>query len=120
MVQDIKRYLFDKLFFPKVAIIDRPGIIINKTISRFGKEGVKTRVIYNFEDIAVNLYLETVKKLGKKKTDNLWYKIGKESGIRYFLFAKNKKIPPVLLLPIIEHTFNSAGFAFCRKYKIQP
>jgi len=118
MVKDVRKYLFDKLFFPKVAIIDRPGIIINKTVSKFGKEGVKTRVIYHFEDIPVNLYLETVKKLGKEKTDDLWYKIGKDIAVRYLLFAKIKKIPKALLPLVIEHMFNtinSTGFTFGEK-----
>ena len=94
MVKNIQKYLFNKLFFPKVVIIDKPGIIINKTIGKFGKEGTKTRVIYIFEDIYSELQLETIKDLGKDKTDLLWYKIGKDVIIRYFFLAKMKKIYP--------------------------
>src|SRR3989339_1843298 len=101
----LKNYLFGKLIFPKVFIIDQPGIIINKTIGRFGKEGVKTRVVYNFEYIAVNLYLETVKKIGKKKTDDLWYRIGKERGKKNFLFFFEKKKKKTVLAFIFFYIF---------------
>ncbi len=123
MVKDIRRYWFDKLLAPRVVVIDRPGILINKIISKFGKEGVKTRIIYHFEDIPVNLYLETVKKLGKEKTDDLWYKIGKDMAIRYLLFNKDKKIPKIVLPLVIKHifnTFNSAGMSFAEKIHYNP
>jgi hypothetical protein len=123
MVVDIKRYVFDKLIFPKTFIVDKPGIIMNKTASKFNKEEILTRVIYTFEDLYSNLYLETVKKLGKEKTNLLWYKIGKDISTRYMLFMSANKIPKSLLPNVIEHifdTFNSAGFSFAEKIKFEP
>jgi len=117
MVIDIKKYILSKLILPKTLIIDRPGIIINKTTRRYGKESVRTRIIYHFEDIAINLYSEVLKKLGKEKADFLWYKIGKEAGTRYFLFVKRRKMPSLLMPLIIKHifrTFDAAGMSFAR------
>lgn len=111
---DVKRYLFDKLIFPRVFIIDKPGVIINKTIGKFGKEGIKTRVIYHFEDFVTELYKETVKKIGKEKTYRLWYNINKDTSFRYTLFA-NKQIPKILVPLVIKYIFKTlsgAGITF--------
>lgn len=121
LYKDLRRYTLEKLFFPKVAVIDRPGIIINKTSSRFGNSRTQTRVIFHFEDIPVKLYLETVKKIGKEKSDLLWYKIGKDGMIRYILFLKKKNIPGYFISFVLRHifdTFCSAGMTYCKSIKI--
>jgi len=59
-----------------------------------------------FEDILVNLQLETIKKIGYKKTADLWYKIGKDIGTRYFLLGKIRQIPQFLLPLTINHIFS--------------
>ena len=64
--------------------------------------------------------METVKKIGKKKTDDLWYRIGKESGTRYSLFVGKRKIPSSVLPLIIQHVFNtlaSVGMTFAKDVK---
>ncbi len=113
--RNIRDYTYIQLYFPKVVVIDKPGIIINKTVSKFGKEGIRTRVIYHFEDLSVNLYLDTVKKIGKEKAGDLWYRIGKDCGKSYFLFMKKIDISEKLLPLVIKHIFNtlsSSGVTF--------
>lgn len=107
MVGDIRSYVLNKLFFPKVAVIDRPGIIINKTSRKYGRSSSQIRNVFHFEDIFVNLQLETIKRLGRERTAELYYKIGKEIGTTYLLLA-NAKRPPLFLLPIvIEYIFKN-------------
>ena len=107
MSNSIRDYLFNKLFFPKVVTIDKPGIIYTVYDRKFGRPAAKRRIIYFFEDILVNLQLETVKVLGKERTSELWYKIGKEVGIGYLLQANIKKVPSFLLRSIIDYIFSS-------------
>lgn len=116
----IKEYIFKKLFAPKTVIIDSPGLQFNKSSRRFGPEGTITRVVYNFEDIGVDLYKELVKQIGKTKADETWYKIGKDITTRYLLFGKGKKIPKLILPIAIRHifkTFSSAGMSFAKEVK---
>lgn len=98
--ENVREYLFNKIFFPKVAMIDRPGIIINKTSRKFGGKVSQKRTIFHFEDIFANLQLETISKLGRKQNSEIYYKIGKDLGIRYMILA-NAKRPSKFLLPFI-------------------
>lgn len=43
VVEDVRDFVFSKLFFPKVAVIDKPGIIISKTSSKYGGRESKRR-----------------------------------------------------------------------------
>lgn len=116
----IKDYLFNKLFFPKVVKIDKPGIIYTISDRKFGNPGARKRIIWHFEDIVVNLILETVKELGKKKTQELWYKIGKDVGTRYLLLAKIKPLPLFILNHVIVYIFQSlkaGGFSLAEDIK---
>ncbi len=118
MVQNIQKYIFEKLFFPRVAVIDQPGIIISKTSSKYGSKTSMKRMVFYFEDIIANLQIETVKKIGKEKTSNLWYKIGKDAGTRYLLLSKAKKPPSFLMPSIIQYIFsnlNANGMSVCNK-----
>jgi len=117
--KNIRDYIFNKLIFPKVLIVDKPGIIINKSISKFGKEKARTRVVYHFEDIAVNLYLESIKKLGREKTDDLWYKIGKDGATRYLFSLRKKIIQEKLSKLILDQVFNTicgTGMTFAERF----
>jgi len=102
--KSVREYLFNKLFFPKVVTIEKPGIIINKTSRLFGGVSQK-RCIYYFEDIFINLQNETIKKLGKEEASELYYKIGKDLGTRYMLLADVKKPPKFLLSFVINSMF---------------
>ncbi|MBW2984301.1 hypothetical protein KY361_04255 [Candidatus Woesearchaeota archaeon] len=106
----IKDYLFNKLFFPKVVVIDRPGVIINKTSSRYGSRESKKRMVWCFEDILVNLQRETIKKLGKEKTAEMYYKVGKEIGTMYMLMARTKRPPSFLIPTILNYISKNLGF----------
>lgn len=119
MTNNIKDYIFNKLFFPKVVTIDKPGIIYNIFSRKFGGRQTKRVVLY-FEDIIANLQLETVEVLGKQSTNDLWYKIGKDVGARYMLLGKSKKPPSYLLPIIIDYLltgFSSTGFSITQKQK---
>jgi hypothetical protein len=88
-------------------MIDRPGIIYNVISKRYGRGNSKKRIVFHFEDIIANLQLETIKELGKEKTEELWYKIGKDVGTRYMLLSKAKKPPSFLMPTIIDYMFSS-------------
>ncbi|MDH3352917.1 MAG: hypothetical protein OEL87_00530 [Nanoarchaeota archaeon] len=117
-MESIKDYWIKKLLFPKVFIVDKPGIIISKVSSKFGNKENKRRMIFLFEDILINLQLETTKKLGKAETSKLWYKIGKDIGTRYILSSKTKKINKSLMPIVIRYIFSSLranGMSICEK-----
>lgn len=118
MIKNLRDFIFGKMFFPKVAVIDKPGIIISKSSSKYGGRESKRRNVWIFEDTLANLQLETIKEIGKEKTDELWYKIGKDASTRYLLLAKVKKVPDFLFPLIIEYIFNNlrtAGLSAAEK-----
>lgn len=105
-------YILDKFFFPKTVVIDKPGIIISKNINHFTRKESKIRIFYTFEEFYVSLYKDTLKKIGKERTDKLWYIVGKDVGTRYFLFKDNSKIPLGLVKIVLEKIqtiFNGLG-----------
>ncbi len=118
MVKDIKSYILNKLFFPKTIVIDRPGIIISKTTKWYGKTSSQKRIIWDFEDIFVSHQLEAIKRLGKKKASDLYYKIGKDVGTKYVLLAgARKKTNKFFLKPAIEficYTLNASGISISK------
>jgi hypothetical protein len=105
LVKDIKSYILNKLFFPKTIVIDRPGVIISKTTKWYGRTSSQKRTVYHFEDILVDLHAKTVEELGKENTANLYYKIGKDLGLRYMLLAKINKLPTLLIPSVIDYIF---------------
>jgi len=105
--KDIKDYISKQLIFPKVLIVDEPGVITNKTVGQLSKKNVRTRIIFTFEDIYSNLYFDTLNKLGKKEADLLTYKIGKDNGFRYCLLSKAEKIKDAFIPDFIYHIFNT-------------
>ena len=117
-MENARNYILNKLFFPKVAVIDKPGVIISKTSRKYGKKDSMKRIVFYFEDIISSLQLETIKELGKEKTSELWYKIGKAAGTRYLLLSKAKQPPSFLLPSIIEYIFSNLeanGMSVCNK-----
>jgi hypothetical protein len=116
---DVKKYLFDKLIFPKTLIIDQPGIIINKIGRKYGNREVKQRTVFCFENIFANLQYETSKFLGNKKTKELWYKIGRDTMKRYLLVSKCKKPPLFMIHSILQYVFSgfcSSGFTATKNF----
>jgi hypothetical protein len=111
---DIKKYIFKKLIFPKVFVIDKPGLIYSKNFSFISHRAYNVRVVYTFEDAYVNLYFDTVKKIGVEKTNELWYKIGKDVATRYLLLNKGdfplSKIPEAI--KHFQEVFNGVGMSF--------
>jgi hypothetical protein len=114
----IINYTLSKLFFPKVIMVDNPGITYSYVDRKFGTPKAKRRMIWHFEDIIVNLQLEATKELGIEKTSELWYKIGKDVGMRYISFSGMKKAPSFLLGSILKYIFKtlySSGQSFAEK-----
>ncbi len=114
---DIKKHFFRKFVFPRILIIDRPGLIVSKNFNNLNSRAHKMRVVYNFEDFYVNLYFDTLKKLGKEKTEKMWYKMGKDLGIRYFLFNGLTSFPfskVTLALKYFQAMFIMIGMGFCK------
>ncbi|HJX50130.1 hypothetical protein A3K73_05530 [Candidatus Pacearchaeota archaeon RBG_13_36_9] len=107
MRDGFKDYWISKLLFPKTYIIDKPGIIISKTSSKYSNKEVKRRMIYDFEDIAANLQLKASKNLGQSEADRLFYKIGKDVAVRYMLLSKAKKSPSFLQNSLINYLFDN-------------
>ncbi|MBD3249292.1 hypothetical protein GF336_04570 [Candidatus Woesearchaeota archaeon] len=119
----IINYTLSKLFFPKVVVIDKPGVIYTKQDRLFGNPITRRRIVYYFEDILVELHKETVKQIGPKKTAELWYKIGKDVGTRFLLLSKVRKPNHLLIQPILDHIFaglRSGGQSFAKKVKFNP
>jgi hypothetical protein len=115
LFQDIKHFFYEKLLFPEILVISNPGIIYNKSVSKFGKEKTRTRVAWFFESIYADLYKDTIKK---KKTEELWYKIGKDLTLRYCLFSNQKKlqqVDPEIILEFLFNNYKSSGFSFAEK-----
>lgn len=114
MAKDMQRYLFNKLFFPKVAIIDKPGIIINQASSFYGLKKSRKRIIFLFEDDFVNLQKETIKQIGQKESSLLYYKIGKDFVTRHLYTSNYKKPPSFIVTSLMEkmfESFSSAGMS---------
>ncbi len=105
VIENISKYVFDKVFFPKKFIIDKPGIIINRRHRKYGGIINQIRTVFYFEEIFANLQLETIKKIGREKTSEMFYNIGKDLGTRYMLITKAKKPPAFLLPTLINYIF---------------
>ena len=105
-IRDIKRFILEKGFFPKVVLINRPGVIINKIVQKYGGKSSINRMAYIFEDSLVNLQLDTIKKIGPEKTSELWYRIGKDMSLSYLLVSKAKRPPKIIFYDVLEYLFN--------------
>ncbi len=114
---DIKEFLLKKLFFPRVITLDRPGIIISKTLSRSGSEMYRRRNVWHFESIAARLQMDLAERIGKENASSVWYRIGKDGTTRYLLLA-DARPPPKLLVPAfvkyVFQLFYTSGMGFCR------
>ncbi len=103
--------IISDLFLPKFGIIDRPGMIISRTSRRFGGQESQKRQIFYFEDTLANLQLETIKEIGKEKTAELWYRIGRDMGARYSLLSKARVVPKFLRPMVINFLVNMCSAA---------
>lgn len=118
--ESIWDYWISKLLFPKTFLIDKPGIIISKISSKYGNKENKRRMVFFFEETLSYLQKETLKKIGKERTEDLWYKIGKDFGVRYLFLSEAKKPPRFLLPNIINYIFDgfkNSGFSIAETIK---
>lgn len=118
--KSIRDYFFEKLVFPKRAIIDKPGILINQLSRRYGGIKNRQRTVYFFEDVFLNLQLETIKCIGREKSSKLWYEIGEAVGKRYLALGGSRAVPPSLLPLVIDYVFSgfrSGGLSLATNIK---
>jgi len=117
-IDDVSRFVFSTLFFPKKVLIDRPGIIVNKIMQKYSGLNSQHRAVFFFEEIMSGLQNESIKKLGRDKAKALWYKTGKDVAARYLVLGNAKKMPSFLQKITIEYVlsgFRAAGQTFALK-----
>jgi hypothetical protein len=115
-IKSARSFFINKILFPKILIINEPGIIISKTLQIVNSK--RRRMVYDFEEVLVGLQSETLKKLGDKAASDLFYKIGKDVGVQYGFFMGKNKVPKFLRKSTIEYFFarlGSVGMSFGRK-----
>jgi hypothetical protein len=95
-------YWVNKLLFPKIYIIDKPGVIISTASKLLGSHTTKKREVYHFEKIFAQLQEKTSEKLGIQKASKFYYEIGKDLGVGYLLLSNTKHIPLFLVPSIME------------------
>ena len=120
-MKNIKNYLLNKLFFPKVAVIDQPGIIYNVLSRRYGHVSSKKRIVFLFEDMFAEIQKEAIAQLGKEKASELFYKIGKDFGVSFMLLGKAKKVPSFVLPEVMEFiadNFRGGGFSIAENIDV--
>lgn len=110
-VWNIRDYTLNKLIFPRILVIDKPGVIINSASAFYGLKQSRKRIAYFFEDDFVALDAATVDLIGKEKTSELNYKIGKHFVSRH-LKPSGKEVPSFLRQSFVKkacESFQSAG-----------
>lgn len=115
-----KSYFFNRFLLPKVIIHNEPGRIISKTSQRYGRKSSQIRVMYAFEDNCVDLQTASIKKLGIKKSEEMWYKIGKSFVTRHLNFSGKKKIPKLFQEEIVRFilgAFHSSGLSLAQNIR---
>lgn len=116
----MRRFILDKLFFPKVAIIDRPGIIISNSSVWYSSKTRPKRMVYVFEDNLVRLMLKTRKRVGDEKCNEFLYRIGKKHVAHYISISGAARPPKFLVRSVLEHIMNafiSAGAHAAKKFQ---
>ena len=98
----LKEYWINKLLFPKIFIMDKPGVIISTSSKFFGCGSIKKRSIYHFRKIFYDLLLESVKEFGKEKALDFFYRIGKDLGTGFLVVNKAKRVPDFLLPSVMN------------------
>jgi hypothetical protein len=94
--ENITKFIFDKVIFPKKIIIDTPGIIINRYVRKYGSN--QQRLIFFFEESIIQVQKSLKEKT--KKNENIWYELGKQTALRYISLA-NAKAPSKYLIPFL-------------------
>lgn len=123
MVDNIKKYFFEKMIFPKRFIINKPGAIINRLGGRFNFSNNQMRSIFYFEDSIVFLQNETEKILNKTENYELWYNIGRDTMIRYILLGIKKRPPKFMINTVLQNIFLgfcTSGFTATRDFFYDP
>ncbi|MFH0874630.1 MAG: hypothetical protein V1859_01745 [archaeon] len=94
--------IFDKVYFPQIISINEPGIVMSRGSDWYGKSFRKKRSIYLFEKAFCDLQSGIIKKEGKKKAQEIFYRIGKDTGTRLLLLAHMDKSNEAILLPKLK------------------
>ncbi|MBN2422325.1 hypothetical protein JXB41_03795 [Candidatus Woesearchaeota archaeon] len=106
----LKEKIINKLFYTNTVVIDKPGILIHKFYVGFGLFEIKRRMAYFFEDPLVDIHINVEKKLGKKKTEEIFYKIGKDIGVKFISQMFNRKMPKAICFTFFERVLEKFSF----------
>ncbi|MFW5886581.1 MAG: hypothetical protein ACOCUL_02375 [Bacteroidota bacterium] len=112
---NVTKFFFREIVSPRIFVMDKPGIVYNVLASKYSTNTAKKRVVFHFEDIEAHLEYAAEKKLGKKTASSLFYRYGKESGMRYMLTGGKKKIPSWKIPVLVDFIFSAykmAGMSF--------
>jgi hypothetical protein len=118
-----KEYFIRNFVLPKVITSNEPGRITSYSTSRYGPGRSMFRLCYGFEDLFVALQVASTKELGRVKSEELWYRIGKTFGMRHLSFSGKSKIPKMLIpdvLTFIFRGFQSSGFSVAERIEYDP
>lgn len=112
-MSNLKSFLIKKFLLPKVVLFNEPGRIISKSVKRYGNSSSSIRCYYPFEDTLIKLQEEAKKSIGPKRTNDIWYEIGKTHVLRHASFSGKKKVPEFLqedAIKFIISVFHYSGF----------
>ncbi|MBN2367997.1 hypothetical protein JXC34_03185, partial [Candidatus Woesearchaeota archaeon] len=105
--------IFDKIYYPELISISEPGRITSRGSDNYGKAFKKKRQVYLFERAFTDLQTSIMKKVGKKKAEEIFYRIGKDTGYRFMLLAnmgKSRRYLVPIKLKLIFFMFRMFGF----------
>jgi len=123
----VRDYILKKMIFPKLLIVDNPGIIISRNFKRLKGPYYDMRLSYTFEDFYDKLHKKTLKVAGKEETSFLEYIVGKNLATRYFSFnlskepvMKPKKLSNFkakLAIKYLQDAYCGVGMSVCENCK---
>ena len=85
--------------------LNEPGFVFNKNISFYRDKVTYSRIVFFFEKILENLYLETSKLVGIDINSKLWFDIGKDFGLRCLSFSQLRNVPNSDIKKILDLIF---------------
>lgn len=100
-----KSLFYSTFVIPGSYVLDRSGVLISTTMDLFGNLSNKKRMVYIPEDILVHLQLETAAKIGRDKTEKLYYSAGIDMGRRLLALSHIGRLPRFMVKPVIRKIF---------------
>lgn len=113
----ITRFFLSRIITPRLMVVDRPGVVYNVLGRKYGSKTSKKRTVFHFEDVHAHLESNVIENIGVEAND-LFYKYGKESGLRYMLTSGKKEIPSWKIPIVIDFVFKAfrlGGMTFAER-----